>query len=61
MGDRRPCADKTRFHSGGQARKALTGIRKRGSREAEKRPSRAYPCPHCRGWHLTSDLSGEDT
>lgn len=47
---------KTRYNTSAKARAALDGIRRRGSRD-EKKPVRVYPCPHCHGWHLTSDAA----
>lgn len=46
--------DKQRYPSGPHARWALQVIRKRGKR-GDKKPVRAYLCPHCQGWHLTSE------
>jgi hypothetical protein len=46
--------EKTRYDTGAQARRALAGIKRFGQR-LEKKPTRAYQCPHCHGWHLTSD------
>lgn len=45
---------KTRYPSSGHADWALQLIRKRGAR-IEKKPTRSYLCPRCKGWHLTSD------
>lgn len=48
---------KTRYQTSAKARRALDGIRRRGNRAGERKPVRAYPCPHCHGWHLTSDAA----
>jgi hypothetical protein len=48
------CRDKRRFRDGKAARKALGTIKDRGERRAGK-PQRAYACPECGGWHLTSE------
>lgn len=45
---------KTRYQSGALAEWALQLIRKRGA-PREKKPVRAYLCPRCKGWHLTSE------
>lgn len=54
-----PRTGKTRFRDEAAARQALARTRKRvtftarpddGSHPA----ARVYPCPFCRGWHLTS-------
>lgn len=46
---------KTRYSTRGAAERALHGIRKFGARgENGSKPQRAYPCPTCKGWHLTS-------
>ena len=48
------CADKVRYPSSGMAEWALQMIRRRGARRTKK-PTRTYLCPHCKGWHLTSE------
>lgn len=47
---------KTRFTSRGAAERALDGIRRRGEKR-DKKPQRAYACPRCNGWHLTSEAA----
>lgn len=49
-----PCSDKTRYASGAAARRALGVLRSKRSRSETGKPLRPYPCPHCHGWHLTS-------
>ena len=50
----RPCG-KVRYDSAEQAERALTRTREIMRRtRAPKRVTRAYRCPKCRGWHLTS-------
>ena len=50
------CEEKIRYHTASGARWALWGIwvdrYLRGRRRRRER--RAYACPHCLGWHLTS-------
>lgn len=43
---------KARYATRAKALGALTVIRRRNDRE--KAPSSPYPCPRCKGWHLTS-------
>ncbi len=43
---------KRRYRDRIGAQLALAVIRRRDSRQ--RRETRAYPCPDCRGWHLTS-------
>lgn len=51
------CHDKERFGSGAAARRSLRVVRRIGEhREGQGKPMRAYPCPDCKGWHLTSDM-----
>lgn len=45
---------KVRYPSGSKAEAALRTIRRRGDR-LTKKPTRAYHCPSCDGWHLTSE------
>lgn len=45
------CA-KTRYETRIKALYALATIRANSDRD--KCPCRAYPCPDCKGWHLTS-------
>ena len=47
---------KTRYPSSAKAAAALQSIRRNGARHAKK-PTRAYPCAHCHGWHLTSEAA----
>lgn len=51
------CRDKRRFGSGKAARRSLAKIRTVGERR-EHKPSRAYHCPECDGWHLTAQGQG---
>jgi len=46
-------APKKSYHSKGQADAALCLIRTRGA-HSEKKPIRAYCCPGCHKWFLTS-------
>lgn len=47
---------KTRYRTSAKAQRALTNVRRYGHRDPDgKKPARAYPCPDCHGWHLTSD------
>lgn len=48
------CGDKRRFRSKLDAQMALARIRGRTENESHDIPTRAYRCPHCKGWHLTS-------
>lgn len=51
---------KTRYESRGTAREALVAIQRNvheallHARTGGKVPKRAYRCPACGGWHLTS-------
>jgi hypothetical protein len=45
---------KVRYPTGAVAKAALRTIRRKGDR-AGKKPTRVYACPHCHGWHLTSE------
>lgn len=47
------CGGKRRFRDHDQATAALRTIRTYGE-QREKNPQRAYHCPVCNGWHLTS-------
>lgn len=44
---------KRRFRDEIAAKLALSRVDQRGG-PREKEPRRAYPCPACKGWHLTS-------
>lgn len=47
------CPDKVRYRDRIAALMALGKVRRKdATRETVER--RAYHCPHCRGWHLTS-------
>lgn len=52
-----PCHGKRRYATGAKARASVTTIRRRGRGSPEPKPARAYPCPDCHGWHLTSSLT----
>lgn len=54
MGRDMPCRYKERFATGSKARRALRAIKARGIHGDRGKPQRAYSCPFCRGWHLTS-------
>lgn len=48
---------KQQYPSEPSALKALRNIRlvnRKHRKRSNKIPCRAYPCPHCHGWHLTS-------
>ena len=45
---------KVRYPTRAKADHALQLIRRQGAR-AGKKPTRSYACPHCNGWHLTSE------
>jgi len=46
---------KTRYVNSSTAQAALVVIARYGDRDPDGRiPVRAYPCPECEGWHLTS-------
>jgi hypothetical protein len=49
-----PCGEKTRYASGAAARRALDVMRTRRAHNDNGKPLRSYPCPHCNGYHLTS-------
>lgn len=49
---KQPCGGKARYESKAQAEKAMSLLR--DMRGPGKRESRAYRCPKCHGWHLTS-------
>jgi hypothetical protein len=51
MSKQRSCG-KRRFRDKQQALRALRTLQRVGSRQ--KIPVRAYQCPACNGWHLTS-------
>lgn len=52
------CRSKRRFASRGKAEYAVWAIRRTGDRRGDRKPRRAYRCPHCKGWHLTSQERG---
>lgn len=45
---------KQRFRDEIAAKLALAEIQRKGKGSREKTEQRAYRCPDCRGWHLTS-------
>lgn len=45
---------KRRFRDEVAAKLALATIGRRDNAARPKTERRAYPCPSCRGWHLTS-------
>lgn len=45
---------KVRYARRASAFAALDRIAEQKGRVGRKRPVRAYFCPHCKGWHLTS-------
>lgn len=45
---------KKRFRDHDQATQALRRINGNPSLNKPKHPQRAYQCPQCQGWHLTS-------
>jgi hypothetical protein len=47
------CGEKRRYRDEVAAKLALSRIATFGE-QRETMPTRAYPCPICRGWHLTS-------
>jgi hypothetical protein len=47
------CRPKRRYRDRRSAMLAVEKIRVHGE-PREKRPVRAYLCPKCKGWHLTS-------
>lgn len=50
--------EKQKFASRGKADRAREMIRKFGDRTGDRKPQRAYLCPFCRHWHLTSEPEG---
>lgn len=48
-----PRTGKARFRDRGAAQEALNGI---DYSNPNRREQRAYKCPLCRGWHLTSQV-----
>lgn len=48
------CSHKRRFAHRGAALLAIKNIRRYGE-DRGKWPTRAYRCPGCKGWHLTSE------
>jgi hypothetical protein len=51
-GRQRTCRGKRRYHDHAQAIRVLHLLASRSERG--KIPTRAYYCPDCNGWHLTS-------
>lgn len=49
------CGGKRRFHDQAEAVRALHTLTSRSTRTTI--PSRAYECPRCKGWHLTSQAA----
>ena len=49
-----PCDEKRRFPDEQSARKRLTAIRHHPDRTLQV-PRYAFRCPHCDGWHLSSN------
>lgn len=47
------CRGKVRFRDHAEAVRGLHLIRSQGE-QRDKTPCRAYECPGCGGWHLTS-------
>jgi len=45
---------KVRYRDRIAALLALSKVCRRDSPKRPKSERRAYPCPHCKGWHLTS-------
>lgn len=51
----RECRDKASYPTPAKARRAIEAIRKRSSRRSsDTKPQRAYECPRCKHYHLTS-------
>ena len=50
----RPGCGKKRFRDEIAAKLALSSIGRKTHERREKTERRAYRCPKCRGWHLTS-------
>lgn len=48
----RSCNGKRRFHDKVEATAALHVLQNKSTRQVQ--PTRAYECPKCKGWHLTS-------
>jgi hypothetical protein len=50
------CRGKTRFRDRDEAVRSIRAIAHHGRHQGRdgKRPTRAYLCPVCKGWHLTS-------
>ena len=46
--------DKRRYATEGEAVLELYNVQAFAHLSATKKPVRAYACPHCRGWHMTS-------
>jgi hypothetical protein len=49
----RSCKSKRRYRDHAEAVRALHS-RSLSESTREVKPRRAYLCPHCKGWHLTS-------
>lgn len=56
VASRRNDCGKTRYRDREEAKDAIRTIKLSGE-VRDKRPVRAYECPDCRGWHLTSKAS----
>lgn len=60
MTDAQACRRKRRFPNSARAKAAIRTVKRYGARGAQdKKPHRAYQCPHCHGWHLTSDYGDQ--
>lgn len=54
------CAGKVRFRGELDAKLCLLHTQRKGDdAQRQSTPRRAYRCPRCRGWHLTSMSYGE--
>jgi len=49
----RMCGNKTRYADKKAARTAINCAMRNRGRHGRPNSLRAYPCPLCRGWHLT--------
>jgi hypothetical protein len=58
MADKRARCTKRRFKDRLAALMAMANIEARGEDRNGKVPKRAYLCPRCGGWHLTSQGRG---
>lgn len=52
-------AKKVRYRDSLEAKMALARITNTSNRD--RVPQRSYKCPHCKGWHLTSQNKRIDT